>query len=235
MLLTFLALSATLSCASNDALDLEYVGPDGADGWAVRFRLTRAPRKGGDLRRGYTLRGVTTSGKQTLTLDATFGPGNVLRTSRVALANDGREKIASVTVDDGRARVTREGHEPQAFDVPAGVIVTSAPDWTDIALLCERYDRTKGGKQTFAALWIHPVQPAQLLQLTIERKGRMNIRDGKLELTTFLIHLRNQSPYRAWATGDGMLVRLAPLNAKGVRAGLFRKGLERDAGWKAAE
>jgi hypothetical protein len=232
MLPLLLALSWTLACTPARAIDFQYVGSDGKDGWAVRFRFTRTPLKGDDLKRGYILRGVTNSGKQTLTLEATFGPGDELRASRVALRQDGQEKVATVAVEKGRARVTREGQAPQEFDVPAGVIVTSAPDWSDIALLGERYDRTAGGKQAFTALWIHPTQPAQRLQLTIERQGRFAIRDGKLELTVFLIHLRNQSAYRAWAKDDGTLVRLAPLAAKGPRAGLFLKGYEGDPAWR---
>lgn len=229
-----LVLSMTLSCAAPAAVDLQYVGPDGAEGWAVRFRFTRIPLKGDDLKHGYTLRGVTTSGKQTLTLEATFRPGDELQESRVVLRQDGQEKVATVAVEKGRARVTREGQAPQEFDVPAGVIVTSAPDWSDIALLCERYDKSKGGKQAFTALWIHPTQPAQRLELTIERQGRLAIREGKLELMVFLIHLRNQSAYRAWAKEDGTLVRLAPLAAKGPRAGLFLKGYEDDKAWQTA-
>jgi hypothetical protein len=221
-----------LTCAAPGAIDLQYVGPQGADGWAVRFRFTRTPLKGSDLKHGYTLRGVTTSGKQTLTLEATFGPGDELRTSRVTLRQDGQEKVATVAVENGRARVTRPGQAAQEFDVPAGVIVTSAPDWSDIALLCERYDRAKGGKQALTALWIHPSQPAQRLELTIECQGRFALREGKLDLTVFLIHLRNQNAYRAWAKEGGTLVRLAPLAAKGRRAGLFLKGYEDDKAWR---
>jgi hypothetical protein len=230
-----LTLTASFAAATPDALDLAYVGPDGADRWAVRFHITRAPRQNGAAKDGYTLRGITTSGKQKLTLESVYGPGQMLRSSRVTLRNGDQEAAASVTVENGRARITRPGHKPQDFEAPAGVIVTSAPDWTDIAILCERYDRDKGGKQAFAALWIHPTQPAQFLQLTIERKGRLAIRAGKLELTEFLIHLRNQSPYRAWATADGTLVRLAPLTGKSARAGLFQKGYETDPAWRAAE
>jgi hypothetical protein len=235
MIPMILTLTVSFAGEASDAFDLQYVGADGADRWAVRFHIARVPHKDGAATHGYTLRGTTTSGKQKLTLESVYGPGQMLRSSRVTLRTGDQESAASVTVASGRARVVRPGQTPQDFEVSAGVIVTSAPDWTDIAMLCARYDRDKGGKQAFAALWIHPTQPAQLLQLTIERKGRLAIRAGKLELTEFLIHLRNQSAYRAWATGDGTLVRLAPLMAKGARAGLFQKGYEADAAWRAAE
>ena len=123
----------------------------------------------------------------------------------------------------------RAGSAPQDFDVPPGVIVTSAPDWSDVFLLCQRYRHADGGKQTFAALWVHPEQLTQLLKLTIERQGYQNIRhDGNdVKLARFAIALRGNSQYVAWATPDGTLVRLVPLpmNAK-QRTGLIRAGYE---------
>ena len=131
---------------------------------------------------------------------------NALRSSKVTLQNGKRS--AMVAVEKGTARVQRPGQKPQEFPVPAGVIVTSAPDWTDVVLLCRRFDHVKGGKQTFAALWIHPEQPALSLKLSIEHQGYATVTKGqdKIKLTAFLIHLRNQSPYYAWATLDGTLV-----------------------------
>jgi hypothetical protein len=145
------------------------------------------------------------------------------------------QEQAKAVVDrrQGKAAVLRTGKPPELFAVPAGVIVTSAPDWTDIFLLCRRYDRKAGGKQKFAGLWIHPKQPAQLLPFTIERMGADNIEhDGKkMELDRYVIFIRGPSPYVAWADSAGTMVRLVPTPAKGQTLnGLVRAGYEKSAG-----
>src|SRR5262249_10782278 len=119
-------------------------------------------------------------------------------------------KSATVNVADGKATVKRDGAHPQQFDVPPGVIVTSAPDWTDVFLLCQRFDRAGKEKQEFPALWIHPTQPAQRLTFAIERQGTDTIDHAakKLELTRFQIAIRGGSRYAAWADSQGKMVRL---------------------------
>src|SRR5262249_56377066 len=121
----------------------------------------------------------------------------------------GRERARAVADRGrGRAAVRRRGKPPELFGVPAGVIVTSAPDWTDIFLLCRRYDRKAGGKQKFTGLWIHPKQPPQLLPFTIERVGAEEIEhEGKtMELDRFVIGIRGPNPYIACVDSSGTLV-----------------------------
>jgi hypothetical protein len=101
----------------------------------------------------------------------------------------------------------------QELDIPKGVLVTSAPDWTDTFLLCRRYDRKKAGKQSFTGLWIHPTQPAQLLPFSIERDGsdKVEVAGKTMELDRFSIRIRGPNPYLAWADDNGTMVKLLPL------------------------
>src|SRR5262245_49610284 len=144
---------------------------------------------------GWSIRSVTERGKGRLVLTAHYDRKDGLTAAEVAWIMGEKEKKAKVVVAKGKARVRREGKEAQEFDLPPGVIVTSAPDWTDTFLLCRRYDRHKAGKQSFPGLWIHPVQDSQRLTFTIERTGSDTIEhEGKkVVLDRFLIRLRNNS------------------------------------------
>lgn len=169
---------------------------------------------------GWSINSLTDRGKTRLTVHATYDNADGLTAAEAALIMGdpmtAAKKAVGVKVAGGKATVQRDGLPAQAFDVPAGVIVTSAPDWTDTFLLCQRYDREKGGKQSFPGLWIHPVQDAQLVTFTIERLGADAIEhDGKkLDLTRFAIRLRGNSSYMAWADSKGRMVKLVSLPFK---------------------
>lgn len=110
-----------------------------------------------------------------------------------------------------------------------GVIVTSAPDWSDTFLLARGYDRKKGGKQEFPGLWIHPSQPTQVLRFSIEKVGSDTIvHEGKkIELDRCEIRIRGNSGYAAWIDATGRLIRLLPLTAK--EGGMVLEGFEQSA------
>jgi hypothetical protein len=152
-----------------------------------------------------------------------------LQTAKAVLSDGKTEKSVTVQVKDGRAKVERDGAEAQEFDVPKGTIVTSAPDWSDVFLLCRCFDRTKNGKREFPALWIHPEKPARRLTFAIEKRGTDSIeRDGKaIELGRYLIHIRDNSAYVAWADADGRMIRLIPLPAKDSAPGMTLEGYEK--------
>ena len=145
-----------------------------------------------------------------MTVTATYDAQNTLTAADARLAKENQAKVGQVTVTDGKARVKRDGQDVQEFELPKGVIVTSAPDWTDTFLLCRCYDRHKGGKQEFPGLWIHPEQKAQLLNFSIERVGQQAIEhDGKKqELGRYFIRIRNNSQYVAWANDQGRMIKL---------------------------
>jgi hypothetical protein len=203
---------------------LRYLRPAG-EGWMNECLFTIAKREN-----VWSIMSVTERGTVRLTLETAYGPKDALATSVITIRNGDKESIAMATAKDGNARVQLPEQSLKKLDVPPGVIVTSAPDWTDTLLLCARYDQAAGGKQTFPALWYHPDQSAQLLKLSIERQGYDTIRhDGKdVKLARFTIQLRGNSQYAAWATMDGTMVRLIPLPAKEKqRSGLILEGFEK--------
>lgn len=182
-------------------------------------------RRGG---KGWEIGSVTGRGKSTLTVTARYDATDVLLEAHVVLASGEERKAARVGVAEGKATVLRDGQDPQVFDVPPGVIVTSAPDWTDTFLLCRRYDRGKGGKQEFPGLWIHPQQPAQRLTFTAEKTGGASVEQAgkRLELDRLSIRLRGGSAYVAWSDAAGRLLKLVSLPYKEGTAELVLEGFE---------
>jgi hypothetical protein len=95
---------------------------------------------------------------------------------------------------------------------------------------CRRYDRKQKANR-IPALWIHPEKAARRLTFSIEPQGIDPLKhDGiKIELTRYLIKIRDGSAYSAWADGDGRMIRLIPLPAKGTSPGLTLEGYEKSA------
>jgi hypothetical protein len=169
--------------------------------------------------KAWSIASSTERGATKMLVTARYGADDVLLTADAVVRNGEKTKSAQVEVKDGQATVKREAKEPQVFKVPSGVIVTSAPDWTDTFLLCQRYDRKKGGKQEFPALWIHPEQEAQRLTFSVEREGADAIEhEGqKVDLDRYRLRIRNNSEYLAWVERTGRMVKLIslPIREKG--------------------
>jgi hypothetical protein len=224
--LAVLATGFVLVCAEEPKREtVRYVRPV-ADRFETecRFTVTR-------LDAGWTITSTTDSSAGQMEVEARYDAEDRLTGAKAVLTKGGMAKTVSVQVKEGKATVKREGQEPQELDAPKGTLVTSAPDWTDIFLLCRRCDRQKKGKQEFPALWIHPTQPALRLTFSIESQGTDLIeRDGKkTELDRYLIRIRNNSPYAAWADAQGRLIRLIPLPMKDSAPGLTLEGWEKAA------
>lgn len=149
---------------------------------------------------GWSLRSLTGN----LTLLARYDPSNRLLEARAGLAG---------------------GPEKADVDERPGVIVTSAPDWTDTFRICREWDRARGGRQEFPGLWIHPAQPTQRLTFSAEFVRR----DGDLDVIG--IRLRNHSPYRAWVDAAGRMIKLVSLPVKPGATVLVLEGF--DAAWEA--
>jgi hypothetical protein len=182
--------------------------------------------------KGWSISSVTERGMTRMTVTARYNASDVLSSADAMLTAGDKTMSARVTVADGQAQVKRDGQPAQEFDVPAGVIVTSAPDWSDTLLLCRRYDRHKGGKQEFTGLWIHPEQAAQRLTVSIERVGSDTIEhDGKKrELDRHTIRIRNNSGYVAWTDSKGQMIKLMSLPIKQpVGTELVLEGYEKSA------
>lgn len=220
-------MTATILCCAylifpypDDVETARYLRPAGK-GYATECVFTLKQTKGGPR-----IESVTERGKTRLTVTADYDCKNRLMNAKALLRVGEETNAATVTVKNGKAKIERAGRPAQEFDVPAGVIVTSAPDWTDTFLLCRRYDRKAGGKQSFAGLWIHPVQPCQRLTFTIERHDAVAITHAgkKVTLDRYTIRLRGNSAYAAWADAAGKMIKLVPLPYK-----------ENAANWLVAE
>lgn len=181
---------------------------------------------------GWSISGVTERGRSTLTVSARYGPGGLLAEAEAALTSASERKAARVSVASGKARVEAPGRPPQEFDVPPGVVVTSAPDWTDTFLLCRLREPGRGGPQEFPGLWIHPLQPAQRLTLAVEKVGvnAVEHRGRTLELDRLALRLRGNSRYVAWADSEGRMIKLVSLPFKDGGTDLVREGFETSAG-----
>src|SRR5262249_40942817 len=99
----------------------------------------------------------------------------------------------------------------ERLKVAADVVVTTAPDWSDVFSVVRRYDQGKGGKQTFAGLWIHPTQDVRQLSFTVEaEKDEASEAEGKkVPLKRLRVTLRSGA-YLVWADAAGKVYLLMP-------------------------
>jgi hypothetical protein len=220
-----LTLQSQVTARPLPAGKLRYLRPAG-DGWTNECLFTIAERED-----GWSIASVTERGPLKLSLGTTYDTKSVFTSSTLAILNDGKGLTSLATIKNGKALVLQSPGQPvKEFQAPPDAIVTSAPDWTDTLLLCARYDRAAGGKQTFQALWYHPEQSTQVLKLSLEHHGYDTIQhDGKdKKLARYRIELRGKSQYAAWATLEGTMVRLIPLPHKAKqRTGLILEGYEK--------
>jgi len=181
---------------------------------------------------GLFVESVTGRGKAKLTVSSRYDGSGRLTDAKAILFTGDKQAAATVTVAAGKATIRRDGQPAQEVEIPPDAIVTSAPDWTDAFLLCRRYDRTAGGKQTFPGLWIHPEQATQLPKFAIERTGRDAIDHAgtELNLDRSTIWLRGGSAYAAWSDDRGRLIKLVPLPyQEGAENWIVREGYEKSS------
>jgi hypothetical protein len=210
---------------------VRYVRP-AAQGFVPECRFLITRHEG-----GWTITSQTERGDVRMEVETRYDAEDRPTAARAVLTSHGRIHTVTVQVRDGKATVQREGGEPAEFEIPRGTIITSAPDWSDVFLLCRRSStcvgtrRQRRGRQEFPALWIHPTQPAQRLTFSIEWQGTDRIeRDGEpTELGRYLIRIRNNSRYAAWADAQGRMVRLIPLPLNEAAPGLTLEGYEKAA------
>jgi hypothetical protein len=223
-MMTLFCIVCTLVGESGETV--RYLRPAGGK-WQTECTFTLRQEK-----TGATIESTTFRGQTRLTVRARYDGAKRLIAAEVLLLGGAGKKVATVQAADGKAKVLRAGQSAQEFDVPSHVIVTSAPDWTDTFLLCKRYDRKKQGKQSFACLWVHPVQPSQRLTFTIERVGADAITHAgrKVALDRHTIRLRGNSAYVAWADASGRMIKLVPMPYKdGATNWLIADGYEKSA------
>jgi len=136
---------------------------------------------------------------------------------------DGAEPVR-VRVDGAHVGVLRPGQDAQVFESAPGIIVTSAPDWSDAFRICRLWKRAQAGRQEFPGLWIHPEKPAQRLTFSAERTG-----SGTAGLERLSIRLRGNSAYVAWVDPAGRMIKLVSLPYGGDSAVLVLEGFEEAA------
>lgn len=204
---------------------LTYLRPSG-DTFVTEFTIEIR-----DTSAGRTITSTTQRGDQVLTLIADFNSDEELRTATVRVRSGKGEKAAQVEVRDGKARVSRAGSAVIELNCPPGVIVTSAPDWTDSVLAVRRIPRAAGealeaSKRTFRGLWVHPAQEPLELHFPWTPVGSdiVLFRGSMQRLDRFLLMLRGGTRYVVWRGPDGNLVRLVPENSP--RGGIVLRGWE---------
>lgn len=175
---------------------------------------------------GSVITSTTQRGEQVLTVTARFDRERNLTSASVLQRDRERETSASVKVRKGTARVQRNGNEPIELSCPAGVIVTSAPDWTDSFMAVRRYDPKGSTAQSFPGLWIHPTREPLELAIKLTRLGHDSVMHDEKTVTLdrYLLLLRGGSRYIVWGNQQ-QLVRLVP-EPRG-KGGIVLAGWER--------
>ena len=178
----------------------------------------------------FVVTSVTERGQQKLTVTSRFDSKDLLRSAEVTIQQGKHRQSASVTVSDGTARVLRDGKEVDELVCPRGVIVTSAPDWTDSFMAVRRYDPNGKKTQAFPGLWIHPTGKPLELTIQLTHLGQDSVKHGSktTNLDRYLLVLRGGSRYVVWRNPQGQLVRLVP--AKSGRGGIVLAGWEQAIG-----
>jgi hypothetical protein len=222
-----LAISVAWVCGQDASLETARYVRFAAAGFATecQFQITRH-------KDGWTITSRTDRGSTQMEIESRYDAQDRPITARAVLTNGGIQQTATVQVKDRKAIVSaRKGEPPVELDAPKGTVITSAPDWCDVFLLCRRYDAKRGGKQEFPGLWIHPTEAPRRLTFTIERQGTDSIDHAgkKIELGRYHIIIRNNSSYVAWADADGRMIRLIPLPFQKGSSGLTLEGFEKAA------
>lgn len=158
----------------------------------------------------------TQRGEEKTTLTILYRAKGEVRVAEVVTENSRQSKTAQLDLTGPVAKLKRGG-ATDFFKAPANPIVTTAPDWSDIFALVRRYDASRGGKQEFPGLWIHPRKPRLSLTFTIERRGtdKVTVKDKPIELTRYRVHLRS-GDYLVWARPDGVVCKLIARRAEAV-------------------
>jgi hypothetical protein len=169
---------------------------------------------------GRTYTSVTDRVSEKMTLTLRFDTKGRL-THAEAVQETAKGKQAATVVFGEKEAVLKRGRAEERLKVTPAVVVTTAPDWSDIFQVVRRYDRKKGGKQTFAGLWIHPVQDTRHLDFTVEpiQEDAVVIDGKKVMLQRYRVQLRSGA-YLVWADASGRVVRLTPPGKPGAHVTL---------------
>jgi hypothetical protein len=149
--------------------------------------------------------------RERMTLTLTYDERGKLLSAEAALdTGSGRRPAALLSFPGKRVQLRRSGGITEFLTkITPDVVVTTAPDWSDIFQLVRRYDAKKAGRQEFPGLWIHPNYPAKTLTFSIENTGKdtIAVKDKKIGLDRYRVHLRS-GDYLVWADSNGRVYKL---------------------------
>lgn len=211
----FLGLLAWSGAASGQADrpsdTLRYVRPSGT-AFVLESRVTQV-----ESRDGVKYVSLTDRVGEKMTLTLRFDGDRRLRDAEAVRETASGKQSVTAVFKEKEAVLTRQG-KVERWKVTPDVVVTTAPDWSDIFQVIRRYDRGKGGKQTFAGLWIHPSKDVRTLSFTVEpiQEDRIEVAEKKVTLQRFRVVLRSGS-YLVWADRSGRTYLLMPPGKPGAR------------------
>jgi hypothetical protein len=159
---------------------------------------------------GLTAVSTTPRDDGTMRLTVRYDAKGRLTGAEAALGTAQGSRKVTLTVQEGQAQIKRGG-VTDLFPVTADTVVATDPDWSDVFQLVRRYDAGKGGRQQFAGLWVHPVEPPEALTLTIEHLGtdKVTVEDRTVELDRYRVHRRG-GDCLVWADPSGIVCKLLP-------------------------
>lgn len=171
------------------------------------------------LKEGSTYQSVTHRSSGTMDLRITYADDQRILSAQTIYKTKAGTASARAVVDEKQVRILRGEKEVQSLKLEKPIVlVTTAPDWSDIILLLRRYDQKRGGKQTFPGLWFHPRNPAHLRKFEVEKVGSrvLTVQEKQIPLSELRVTLRSGA-YVVWADAKGVVYLIRkPKQTKGA-------------------
>jgi hypothetical protein len=198
---------------------LRYWRPSGGGKFELETEV--ASRRTAD---GLTVVSTTARDEESMRLTVRYDARGRLTGAEAARQTPQGTRKVTLAVQEGQAQIKRGG-VTDLFPVTGDTVVTTDPDTSDVFQLVRRYDAGKGGRQQFAGLWVHPVEPPEALTLTIEHLGtdKVKVEDRTVELDRYRVHRRG-GDCLVWADASGIVCKLLP--ARGGATPVVLEGFE---------
>ena len=114
---------------SDTATKVRYLRPAGTKFETECTFTLRHPKS------GFIIDSVTERGTTKMRVGAKYDSKDRLLRAEASLTANDQTRTAVAMAAQGKAKIEQGGKLAHEFDVPPGIIVTSAPDWTDTFLL----------------------------------------------------------------------------------------------------
>ena len=192
---------------------LQYVRPSG-DKQVLESEISETK-----LRDGHSYQSITHRATGRMTLTILYDKKKQVISARAHYKTKTESSSARAVVREKHVSIFRGDKKIRTFKLSKPVVVvTTAPDWSDIILLLRQYDQKKGGKQSFLGLWFHPTKPAHLRNFVVEKIGNRIVKhpSTRIHLGKFRVTLRSGA-YEVWADKKGIVHRIGkPNQTKGA-------------------